>query len=119
MSVTILATLVKPCKVDRMSTWTFFQDNDSYYATNDQGKRINCKGVIDARNFYKRMLGYGFIKPVTVTMTQESREQSRAHVKELQDKYAQECAQGMHASKTKVSSQANSGLGMVPVTSWT
>ena len=68
MSVSILATLVKPCKGNRLSSWTFFNNNETYYASNDQGKRINCSSVQDARNFYTRMLGYGFYKPDTVNM---------------------------------------------------
>ncbi len=71
MSIKILATLVKPCKGNRLSSWTFFNDNESYYATNDQDKRINCSGVQDARNFYTKMLSYGFHKPETILMTQD------------------------------------------------
>jgi hypothetical protein len=63
MSIQVIASLVKPCKGNRMSTWTFFNDNDTYYARNDQGKQVNCSSVEDARNFYTRMLSYGFQKP--------------------------------------------------------
>ena len=63
MSTQVIARLVKPCKGDRMSEWTFYNDNDTYYARNDQGKQIDCNSVQDARNFYKRMITYGFHKP--------------------------------------------------------
>ena len=67
MSIQVIASLVKPCKGNRMSTWTFFNDNDTYFARNDQGRNINCSSVDDARNFYKRMLTYGFEKPEVKT----------------------------------------------------
>jgi hypothetical protein len=63
MSTQVIARLVKPCKGNRMSEWTFYNDNDTYYARNDQGKQIDCTSVQDARNFYKRMVTYGFHKP--------------------------------------------------------
>lgn len=72
MSITILATLVKPCKGDRLSSWTFFNDNGVYYSTNDQGKRINCVSVDELRSFYKNMVSYGFYQPKTITMVKDT-----------------------------------------------
>ena len=69
MSIKVIARLLKPCKGDRMSEWTFFNDNETYYARNDQGKQINCTSVQDARNFYKRMVSYGFYKPEMIKQT--------------------------------------------------
>ena len=112
MSIKILGTLVKPCKGNRLSSWTFFNDNESYYATNDQGKRINCSGVQDARNFYRKMCSYGFYKPETITMTQEMPivPIDQEYVKSLQAKFNEQFPNG----KPKCNS-----LNGDPVLSWT
>jgi len=89
MSITILATLVKPCKGNRLSSWTFFNDNGVYYSTNDQGKRINCVSIDELRSFYRNMRSYGFYQPETINMVQDipTVPVDKDYVKRLQDKF--------------------------------
>ena len=58
----VLASLGRQVRQGR-SVWQFIQENDSFYAVNNFGKRVSCSDVEDMRRFYKRMLQYGF-KPV-------------------------------------------------------
>ena len=66
MSAEVLASLEKPCKGGRLSEWKFYKsDDDSYYASSSAGKLIACSDVEDMRRFYKRMLSYGFVPPMS------------------------------------------------------
>lgn len=55
-----LAILAKSCKGGRLSTWTFTKEGSRYFATSAVGKRIRARDVDDLRNFYKKMLDWGF-----------------------------------------------------------
>ena len=65
MSAEVLASLEKPCKGGRLSEWKFYKNDDSYYASSSAGKMISCSDVEDMRRFYKRMLSYGFVPPMS------------------------------------------------------
>lgn len=60
--MTVLATLEKRVR-SGLSIWEFCEGDEGFYASNNYGKHISCRDVADLRNFYKKMLEYGFAVP--------------------------------------------------------
>lgn len=50
-----------------LSTWEFCDSDGEYFARSNAGKHIRCSDVEDLRNFYRKMLGYGFTVPSEIT----------------------------------------------------
>ena len=60
--MTVLATLEKTVKAG-LSVWKFCEGSEGYYAENNAGKHVDCSDLNDLRNFYRKMLTYGFRTP--------------------------------------------------------
>ena len=57
----VLASLTKRGKYGQRFVWDFCRDDVGYFATDGGEKHIRCRDAAEARGFYKRMRGYGFV----------------------------------------------------------